>query len=80
MAWTIDYTESARKQLGERGYDPAFGARPLKRVIQQEIENPLATHILNGDFKEGDTVKIDADHLQRFTFTQGGAAAAHLVE
>jgi ATP-dependent Clp protease ATP-binding subunit ClpB len=62
---------AAKTQLGDRGYDPAFGARPLKRVIQQEIENPLATHILDGEFKEGDTVEIDADHLQKFTFKKG---------
>ncbi len=64
-------TDAAKAQLAERGYDPIFGARPLKRVIQQEIENPLATHILDGDFAEGDTVAIDADHLQRFTFKKG---------
>jgi ATP-dependent Clp protease ATP-binding subunit ClpB len=64
-------TDAAKAQLGDRGYDPSFGARPLKRVIQQEIENPLATHILDGEFKEGDTVKIDADHLQKFTFKKG---------
>jgi ATP-dependent Clp protease ATP-binding subunit ClpB len=64
-------TDSAKAQLAERGYDPTFGARPLKRVIQQEIENPLATHILDGDFAEGDTVEIDADRHQRFTFKRG---------
>jgi ATP-dependent Clp protease ATP-binding subunit ClpB len=70
-------TDAAKLQLGERGYDPAFGARPLKRVIQQEIENPLATHILDGEFKEGDTVQIDAGHLQQFKFGKVGEAAAH---
>jgi ATP-dependent Clp protease ATP-binding subunit ClpB len=64
-------TDSAKAQLAERGYDPIFGARPLKRVIQQEIENPLATHILDGDFAEGDTVEIDADRHQRFAFKKG---------
>jgi ATP-dependent Clp protease ATP-binding subunit ClpB len=72
----LDITESARKQLGDRGYDPTFGARPLKRVIQQEIENPLATHILDGDFKEGDTIHIDADRLQRFAFSKGAPVPA----
>jgi ATP-dependent Clp protease ATP-binding subunit ClpB len=67
----LQITDGAKNQLGERGYDPAFGARPLKRVIQQEIENPLATHILDDNFQEGDTVHIDADHLRRFTFTKG---------
>jgi ATP-dependent Clp protease ATP-binding subunit ClpB len=64
-------SDSAKAQLAERGYDPTFGARPLKRLIQQEIENPLATKILNGDFAEGDTVRIDADRHQRFSFTKG---------
>jgi ATP-dependent Clp protease ATP-binding subunit ClpB len=64
-------SDSAKAQLAERGYDPTFGARPLKRVIQQEIENPLATRILNSEFNEGDTVQIDADRHQRFTFAKG---------
>jgi ATP-dependent Clp protease ATP-binding subunit ClpB len=61
-------TDAAKTELGERGYDPVFGARPLKRVIQQEIENPLATHILDGEFGEGDSVEIDADKHQHFHF------------
>jgi ATP-dependent Clp protease ATP-binding subunit ClpB len=67
----LGISDAAKAQLAERGYDPTFGARPLKRVIQQEIENPLATHILDGEFVEGDTVQIDADRHQRFTFTKG---------
>ena len=74
-------TESAKDELGERGYDPVFGARPLKRVIQQEIENPLATRILDGDFGEGDTIEIDADRHKRFTFKKGAAVhEGELVE
>ena len=49
------------KLLAEEGYDPAYGARPLKRVIQQRIENPIAGKILNGEFGEGDTISIDMD-------------------
>ncbi|MGN6367491.1 MAG: ATP-dependent chaperone ClpB [Phycisphaerae bacterium] len=64
-------TEAAKDELGERGYDPVFGARPLKRIIQQEIENPLATRILDGEFGEGDTIEIDADRHKRFTFKKG---------
>jgi ATP-dependent Clp protease ATP-binding subunit ClpB len=67
-------TDSAKTELGERGYDPVFGARPLKRVIQQEIENPLATHILDGEFGEGDSVEIDADKHQQFHFKKVAAA------
>src|SRR5262249_18039047 len=46
----LELTPEARHLLGEEGYDPAYGARPLKRVIQQRIENPLAAKILSGDF------------------------------
>jgi ATP-dependent Clp protease ATP-binding subunit ClpB len=51
-------SEEATKLLGEEGYDPTYGARPLKRVIQQRIENPLASHLLRGDFVDGDTIHI----------------------
>jgi ATP-dependent Clp protease ATP-binding subunit ClpB len=67
----LQITDAAKAQLAERGYDPTFGARPLKRLIQQEIENPLATHILDGEFKEGDSVEIDVDRHERFTFKKG---------
>ncbi len=74
-------SDSAKAQLAERGYDPSFGARPLKRLIQQEIENPLATRILDGDFAEGDTVQVDADRHLRFTFTKGAPqVSGELVE
>ncbi|KAA8735418.1 ATP-dependent chaperone ClpB [Acinetobacter qingfengensis] len=57
--------EDALDQLIEIGYDPVFGARPLKRAIQQEIENPLAQQILSGDFTAGDTIIVskDGEHL-----------------
>jgi ATP-dependent Clp protease ATP-binding subunit ClpA len=45
--------------LAERGYDPQYGARPLKRLIQREVQDPLAMRILQGDFEEGKTVKGD---------------------
>ncbi len=57
----LEVTPAAQQLLGEEGYDPAFGARPLKRVIQQRIENPLARKILSGEYTEGDTVQIDVD-------------------
>jgi len=60
-------TDEARETLAERGYDPAFGARPLKRLIQKEIENPLARRILAGEFGEGDKIEI-ATHESAFTF------------
>ncbi len=63
----VEFTDRARKQIMDEGYDPAYGARPLKRTIQQRIENPLAAEILAGKFADGDTVRIDAD-AHRFTF------------
>ncbi|MEK6798494.1 MAG: AAA family ATPase [Planctomycetota bacterium] len=56
----LTLTEAARKKLAIDGYDPAYGARPLKRLIQQEIENPLARRILQGEFAVGDTIAVDA--------------------
>ena len=47
--------------LAERGYDPVFGARPLKRTIQRMIENPLAVEVLAGRFVEGDTIVVEPD-------------------
>ncbi len=57
----LEVTERAQKQLIDEGYDPVFGARPLKRVIQQRLENPLANELIAGKFVEGDTIRIDAD-------------------
>jgi ATP-dependent Clp protease ATP-binding subunit ClpB len=57
---TLEVTEAARQLLATEGYDPAFGARPLKRVIQREIGDRVATTILEGKVGEGDTVVIDA--------------------
>ena len=67
--------EDAKKLLAEEGYDPTYGARPLKRVIQQRIENPLAQRILKGEFAEGDTVDISTDAAKHdFIFGKGGTA------
>jgi len=55
----LEVAESARREIANRGYDLAFGARPLKRVIQQELQNRLATELLKGEFPEGSTIRID---------------------
>jgi ATP-dependent Clp protease ATP-binding subunit ClpB len=68
-------TEAARNRIAALGYDPAFGARPVKRVIQQEIQNPLATELLRGNYPEGSTVEVDVDGEQ-FTFAKVDEAAA----
>ncbi len=58
---TLDADDAAKEWLAEKGYDPAFGARPLKRVIQRWVQDPLAEMILAGKVKDGDVVKITAD-------------------
>jgi ATP-dependent Clp protease ATP-binding subunit ClpB len=57
---TLSLTEAAAAYLAERGYDPAFGARPLKRLIQREIQDPLAMKLLAGEIRDGDAVTVDA--------------------
>lgn len=57
---TIDMTDAAREHLGRAGYDPSYGARPLKRVIQKQVQDELARELLAGRIHDGDTVKIDA--------------------
>jgi ATP-dependent Clp protease ATP-binding subunit ClpB len=67
----LEVTDKARGELASRGYDPSFGARPLKRVIQQELQNPLAAELLKGEFAEGSTIRIDYDGAD-FTFEAVG--------
>ncbi len=71
---SLEVTDTARNAIANEGYDPAFGARPLKRVIQQRIQNPLATELLRGDFREGDQVRVDYEDGQ-FTFSRGLTSA-----
>ena len=56
----IELTDDARTLLGNLGYDPTYGARPLKRVIQKQLVDKLALKILEGEFGEGDVVRVDA--------------------
>ncbi len=56
----LELTEAARQYLADTGYDPVYGARPLKRVIQREVQDPLALALLRGEFAEGDTVRVDS--------------------
>ena len=56
----IELTDDARTLLGNLGYDPTYGARPLKRVIQKQLVDKLALKLLEGEFREGDTVRVDA--------------------
>jgi ATP-dependent Clp protease ATP-binding subunit ClpB len=74
---TLVLDESARSWLADKGYDPVYGARPLKRVIQRAVQDPLAERILAGEIKDGDTVEITAgtDRLL-FTGVSGESRAA----
>jgi len=60
-AITLELTDAAKEVLAEAGWDPAYGARPLKRAIQRLVENPLALRLLEGDFEDGDTIRVDAE-------------------
>ena len=63
-------SEAALDKLGEAGFDPVYGARPLKRAIQQQLENPLAQAILSGEFMSGDVIKVDVAQEQ-IVFSKG---------
>jgi ATP-dependent Clp protease ATP-binding subunit ClpB len=71
---TLELSDEARTQLAERGYDPVFGARPLKRTIQRMIENPLAVEVLAGRFAEGDHVVVEPNG-ETFAFRKEAPAA-----
>nr|WP_299039149.1 ATP-dependent chaperone ClpB [uncultured Psychrobacter sp.] len=66
----IELSADAMNKLVAVGYDPVYGARPLKRAIQQEIENPLSLKLLAGDFVAGDIIKVDVDQDDRLTFSK----------
>lgn len=70
----VALTDGAKQLLGDLGYDPAYGARPLRRVIQKQLVDRLALALLQGEFREGDTVAVDAVD-GKLTFEKAGAAA-----
>ncbi|UOM36131.1 ATP-dependent chaperone ClpB [Acuticoccus sp. I52.16.1] len=70
---TLDVPQNAREWLAERGYDPVYGARPLKRVIQKEVQDPLAEAILSGTVADGDTV-VAVPTAERLIFEPAGKA------
>src|SRR5207237_794229 len=65
---TITVTDRAKDKLAEEGFDKAFGARPLRRVITQRIEDQLSEELLRGRFSRGDSVEIDVDPEGGFTY------------
>jgi ATP-dependent Clp protease ATP-binding subunit ClpB len=68
----LEVSEGAVQQIALEGFDPVYGARPLKRAIQKEIENPLAMRLIEGSFHDGDTIRVEVDPEGRFTFQQAG--------
>jgi ATP-dependent Clp protease ATP-binding subunit ClpB len=71
----LEITDRAKALLADKGYDPAYGARPLKRTIQRLIQDPLAVKILEGEFKEGDRVRVDA-RGDELSFSHGTTVSA----
>jgi ATP-dependent Clp protease ATP-binding subunit ClpB len=68
---TLDVTPEARRRIADAGYDPAFGARPLKRAIQRLVADPLALQFLDDRFREGDTVRVDVtDDEEELSFSR----------
>jgi ATP-dependent Clp protease ATP-binding subunit ClpB len=70
----LEVSDAALEELARRGYDPTFGARPLRRVIQQEVQNPLAAEILKGEFAPGTTTRLDHG-ADGFSFRTGKPVA-----
>jgi ATP-dependent Clp protease ATP-binding subunit ClpB len=66
----LSVSDAALDTLGERGFDPVYGARPLKREIQQALENPIAMSILSGEFEPGDRIAVEVDSEGRFEFSK----------
>ena len=72
---TVELTDAARLWLASQGFDPAFGARPLKRALQKYIESPLSVQLLRGDFPAGTHVIVDASDVEGIIFRAAGIAA-----
>jgi len=72
---SLELTDGAKAAIGDAGWDPAYGARPLKRAIQRLLENPLAVRLLDGDFVAGDAILVDEQNGD-LVFTRAEAMAA----
>jgi ATP-dependent Clp protease ATP-binding subunit ClpC len=71
----LNVTEEAKSWLAQKGYDPVFGARPLRRAVQRYVENPISTSILQGEFKEGATIAVSLKD-DNLSFATGKTARA----
>jgi ATP-dependent Clp protease ATP-binding subunit ClpB len=76
----LEITEAAKTYLAQQGYDPAYGARPLKRLIQKEIQDKVALALLKGEFRDGDTIKVDEHDLGLVFEKTGGEAGEAVIE
>jgi ATP-dependent Clp protease ATP-binding subunit ClpB len=76
---TIEITPAARRRLAREGFDPVYGARPLKRAIQRLVQNPLSVRILSGDVEDGDHVRVDVGPAGEFVF-EAGAPGVEAVD
>jgi ATP-dependent Clp protease ATP-binding subunit ClpC len=76
----VEITPDARARLAEIGYDPAFGARPLRRALQKHVESPLSVSLLSGEFVRGDTVLVDVNEDKNIVFRKAGDLAVKLEE
>ncbi|UCF62623.1 MAG: AAA family ATPase [Anaerolineaceae bacterium] len=77
---TVALTDAAREWLAREGYDPAFGARPLRRALQRHVESALSVKILQGEFEEGDTVIVDFDESEGVIFRRPDEGAEVIIE
>jgi ATP-dependent Clp protease ATP-binding subunit ClpB len=68
----LELTDEAKQAVADAGWDPTYGARPLKRALQRLVENPLALRLLEGEFSDGDAVRVDA-HDGELVFERAGA-------
>jgi len=75
MDYGLEVSDAALAELAKAGFDPVYGARPLKRAIQSELENPLAKAILEGRFAPKDTIRVDY-RVSKMTFEKAPAKAA----
>src|SRR5205085_4293496 len=70
----LELTDAAKEALAEAGWDPTYGARPLKRAIQRLVENPLALRLLEGEFADGDSIRVDVQNGE-LVFAKAGTPA-----
>jgi ATP-dependent Clp protease ATP-binding subunit ClpC len=73
----VEITDKAKSWLAKEGYDPVYGARPLKRALERHVENPLSTKLLRGEFGQGDTIVVDlGDKGLTFSAKKGADVSA----